>query len=232
MGASPGHTAQKLNVAMMEAAVGRGLVLSGSLLAVPSFQRVAAAEQLWVGGGWAHADVIDARFGTRPSVSLADIWELSMLNPERTEVHLMVEDPIAWCERLPFVQRVSVQLHDGLDIPAVTTAVRRVAAELWWAVDGVFASGGRLGRLLSSGFAGSAPEGILVLTVPPGREGFRFDPSRLADVRLVLPVVASVGVDGGVMAAHLDEISRAGAGYVVSGRHLFDEPQKNGPSYP
>jgi len=201
----------------------RGLDLSASLLAVAPSERVETAENLWNQGLWAHAYMIDGRFGSRPSVSLNDIFDIALLNAERTDVHLMVDDPIGWCEQLSHVQRVTVQLHDGLlpDLIAVADAARSIASELWWAVDPTFATGDALVEFLVADCAGTAPDGVLVLLVPPRQEGYPLDPSRLSDVRAARRAVGSVGVNGGVTIGHIGDIADAGARYVVCGRSLF-----------
>lgn len=151
------------------------------------------------------------------------IFDIALLNTERTDVHLMVDDPIAWSEQLPHVQRVTVQLHDGLlpDLIAVADAARSIASELWWAVDPSFATGDALVEFLVADCAGTAPDGVLVLLVPPGQEGYTLDLSRLSDVRAARRAVEFVGVDGGVTIGRIGDIADAGARYVVCGRSVF-----------
>jgi pentose-5-phosphate-3-epimerase len=201
----------------------RGLVLAGSLLAVPPSSRLAAAESLWRSGAWAHADVIDGPFGSRDSLGLIEIHALARRRASAVDVHLMVDDPAAWCAELPPVGRVTVQVHDGIDLGAAAASARRLGSELWWAVDSEHATGAALELLLASLSAepGLRADGVLVMLTPPGRSGFSLDPARLDDVRAACRFTEHVGVDGGVSEEFLDAIAEAGARYAVCGRSLF-----------
>ena len=218
--ASPAGTAP-LPSGIYAAARAAGLTLSASLLAAPSHSRVEAARAAWKGGAWAHADVIDGRFGAREALGIRDIRSLTAHGGGPVDVHLMVDDPAAWCERMPHVQRITVQLHADLSIGEVVAAARERAAEFWWAIDAGYATGDALTAVLAT--AGPA-DGILVMLTPPGRAGAELDPSRLDDVRRARAHHPLVGVDGGVTEPALASIRDAGAGYVVCGRALFDPP--------
>lgn len=208
----------RLDDALCDAAADAGLTLAISLLAALPHERADIARQIRRRNAWLHADVIDGRFGSRDAVTLAEIALLAAPGPERIDVHLMVDNPVAWCSRLPPVQRVTVQLHDGVDLIAAAAAARAVAPELWWAVDPAFASGGRLAEFLRGGCGTTDPDGLLVMLTPPGQAGFVLDTGRIDDLRIAGDLSRATGVDGGVTLAHLPAIGAAGAGYAVCGR--------------
>jgi ribulose-phosphate 3-epimerase len=224
---SPNNTRVRPAAAILQTSQQHGLALAGSLLAVEVADRMYAADLLWAADLWVHADVIDGRFGTRDSLSLNEIHALAHRRPSAVDVHLMVEDPVAWCDELPPVGRVTVQLHDGVDTRAAAASVRRLGAELFWAVDASLASGPSLERMLVAlaGEPTSEPHGVLVMLTTPGRSGASLDPERFADVRIARRVTTRVGVDGGVGEQHLDALAAAGASYVVCGRSLFPRNQ-------
>lgn len=223
MNSTPVNTAPLVDATIFDAAASAGLTIAASLLAAPAHDRVAAAQTIWDHGAWAHADISDGRFGDGARVSLDDIAGLAASGAGPIDVHLMVDDPILWCARLPTVHRITVQLHSDLDLPAVERAARTRAQQVWWAVDTVFATGEVLAEFLASGCHGSTPDGILVMLTPPGASGHNLDTARLADVRVSRATVADVGVDGGVHPGAFAAIARAGATYAVCGRALFAE---------
>lgn len=64
--------------------------------------------------------------------------------------------------------------------------------------------------------------GILVMLTPPGQPGKRASPDRIQEVRkLHQTIPLPLGADGDVNAENLDDITAAGATYLVAGSALM-----------
>lgn len=197
------------------------VTVSGSLLGIPTALKPDTARELWFSGAWVHADVLEGRYAHQPGFSYSEIGDLHDLNPSRLDVHLMVEDPVAACQRLPpGLGRITVQMADEVDLAAVVNAARARAEAVWLAVDDSYdpkAVDDLMTRISALDIAG-----ILVMLTPPGHPRRRASPDQIDEVRRLhrncrLPI----GVDGDVNARNLDELIAAGASYLVSGRALL-----------
>ncbi|MGI4894677.1 MAG: hypothetical protein ACRYF3_06165 [Janthinobacterium lividum] len=201
-----------------------GLTRSGSLYAFSPAQRVEAAHQLAAAGWWIHADVILRRrgAGVDPDAGVARDTLAAVrreLPAALLEVHVIDLAGNALDELLPEVlsarpDRVILPApRCGTDDPAVR-AVRDHGAQLW-------AESGTLP-------AAATPDGVLVMLIDAGTTQ-SVDLSRLAAVARA-PSNVPVGVDGGVGREHTEEIVRAGARHLVSGRALLSRATDNSPA--
>ncbi|MCM6761233.1 hypothetical protein NB037_02265 [Rathayibacter sp. ZW T2_19] len=187
--------------------------LAGSLLAVPDSLREAAARELTARGLWVHADIIEGRFGDRPSVSTDTIAAIAAIPGVRLDVHLMVDNVLDWLLRLPGgLGRITIQDPDGGLSALEIASAGALAEEVWTAV----VPGERRPTDRAQ------IDGLLVMLTPPGQAGHTLDHSAL-DVVAEYSAAQEhpVGVDGGVTADTATDALRAGATYLVSGRGLF-----------
>jgi len=204
-----------VNGPLVDAARARGLMLSGSVLAVPPADRVDAARALTAAGMWTHADVMTGRYRGQPGLETHEIHALSRVPGVHLDVHLMCEDAAERARALPEsgVRRLTVQV-DGASSPAVIADIAHIADELWLAIDP--------GRC-SLNVLDDMPDdvaGFLVMLTPPGQPGHAADLDRLEAVT-ALAERGEVGVDGGVTQSGVAAIAHAGARYLVAGRALL-----------
>lgn len=193
------------------------LTLAGSVIAVPTADRLRHARSLTEQGHWVHADRIEGSFRGQAGVSLEEVQELVEIPGVRLDVHLMVDDREGDLDSLPARGLTRVTLHcddrdDRHDIVELVRRGRHVAPEVWLAVhDGPLA----LTRLRDSG-----ADGLLVMLTPPGQPGHVADLDQLEVVTAASGGGLPAGVDGGVTDDGLGRISASGARYAVVGRAL------------
>lgn len=201
---------------MADLARAREVQLSGSLLAGPVTDRARIARRLVQAGHWVHADVIEGSYRGQAGLNRRELAALQGVR-DVLDVHLMVDDPVDSIAALPVrPKRLTLQVKDLREAPLLVRLARQHAAQVWIAVEDVHDQDvPRIGEL--------AADGVLTMLTPPGQGGFDADLERLASVRRVASASSTAGVDGGVTAANLAQITLAGATYAVSGRALLEE---------
>ena len=165
-------------------------------------------------------DIMDGRFVANTSLD----FDIQMPSSFEYEAHLMVENPSEYMETL--VGRVDwAILHiETLENPE---------AEIRYFKD----SGFKVSLASNPGtpLEGVLPhldvlDGILVLTVNPGKHGAEFKPEALEKIRRLrgLGVTLPIEVDGGVNPDTILEIKNAGADVFACGSYLmkFDDVTK------
>ena len=190
------------------------VTLAGSVIAVPTADRLSHAGSLTEQGHWVHADRIEGSFRGQVGVSLAEVHELAAIPGVRLDVHLMVDDIEGDLVGLPErgITRVTLQCDARDDVADLVRRSRCLASEVWLAVhDEPLA----LTRLRESN-----ADGLLVMLTPPGKPGHRADLDRLQLVTATSGRGWPVGVDGGVTDDVLARISGSGARFAVAGRAL------------
>lgn len=199
--------------ALLAHAADLDLTLSGSVIALPTADRLRHARSLTEQGHWVHADRIEGSYRGQPGVGLEEVHELAGIPGVRLDVHLMVDDPEADLDALPArgLSRLTLQGDGRDDLADLVRRSRDLAPEVWVAVH----DDARATDLLWAG-----ADGLLVMLTPPGQPGHLASLDRLALVREADHHGWPTGVDGGVTDAGLDPISGAGARYAVVGRAL------------
>lgn len=172
------------------------------------------------GAGWAHIDISDGDFAPTATENDPDAYREASAGLQ-LEVHLMVRRPDEYVTRwagagLP-VRRVIVH----------AAAVQAAAVESWRSrfsgIEFVIAlTIGENAAVLSLFVPGL--KRVLVLAVPPGESGQRFDPraaALIASVRQAYPDM-HIAVDGGINEETAREAKGAGAASVVSMSHIME----------
>lgn len=196
-----------------------GVSTAGSLYAVATELRLAAARLLHEQGRWVHVDVMVADGRPAGGVAVEELAAVRAALPgARVEVHLISRDG-----RGAHLDAVVPQVLDAgpqrLVLPVhlcgsgpLLRRVRSSGAQPWAEV----APDTRLADVRAEQ---DAVDGALVMLIPPGtREDA--DLARLATVRLLAPHLP-VGVDGGVGPDNTPACLSAGAVHLVSGRALL-----------
>lgn len=210
-----------MNLDLINQANDSGVEVSGSLLAVPGRRRLFAAEELWAAGAWVHVDVLQGNYAHQEGVDETTIGELHRMNPEKTDIHLMVDDPIHACENLPIgFGRITIQIGANDAVKDVIKAARSRTNSIWLATDETFSYSAVTS--LAEISASLGVEGILVMLAPPGQPGQSASKRRIDDLRkLRLVTKLQLGADGGVNAENFNDVISAGSTYLVSGRALM-----------
>lgn len=189
-----------------------GLELAGSILAAPQRERLRTAAALTEAGARVHIDVMTGEYRGQPGVEPSEVAPLARLVGARMDVHLMSERCAEAWETLA-VDRVSRLMIQARSVEEAEQARSIGAADARWiAIDPAVWS--------------PEPEslkewdGVLVMLTPPGQPGHAAD---LGWLRYAADLAeqTTVGVDGGVTPAALEEIASAGVSHVVAGRALM-----------
>jgi pentose-5-phosphate-3-epimerase len=198
-----------------------GAAVSGSLLAVTPAGRMNAARALWSCGAWVHADVLEGSYAHQPGIDYSEIQELHRLNALGLDVHLMVDNPVDACRKLPsHLGRITIQVAPGEPLQDIIAEARARTNSLWLAADESFDSPAL--NFLAASSAECGVSGILVMLTPAGQPGKRAGADRIEEVRRLHQMFAlPIGVDGDVNSQNLGAVVEAGATYVVSGRALM-----------
>ncbi|WP_175417224.1 hypothetical protein [Arthrobacter sp. 24S4-2] len=203
-----------VNTELEDKAQQAGIILSGSLIAVPAHQRQSLADRLLGAGHWVHADMIAGRYLGQEGVQAEEIDRLATQAGLRLDVHLMVDDLAEAINGIPHgIGRITIQYPAAGGLEAAEEQARAKAQSVWIALDNP--SPASLQQALDN-----RPDGLLAMLTPPGMPGHSADVRRL-DALLESPRgLPPLGVDGGVNAKNFELLRDAGIVYAVAGRAL------------
>jgi pentose-5-phosphate-3-epimerase len=195
--------------------------LAGSVYAVPSEARIAAAEALSAAGMTVHVDVMAETEGFPAGVTMAELADIvSAVGPSRVEVHLIGSAEFVDSKLLRVLQLRPAKVFLPWDAftERRADALHAVGSSAWIALwqewDGLDHS--------SAPRWPARPDGVLVMLIEPGSR----DQARIGQLAVVTACAGKlpVAVDGGVTEPVAELCVAAGASAVVVGRALLGEP--------
>lgn len=208
-----------MNRLLEDRARAAGIVLGGSVIAVPPHRRLTTAKQLLAAGHWVHADIIGGSYRGQNGVNDAEINMLMAVAGPLLDAHLIVDQLEEAIDLLPTgLGRVTLQSPEPSAAPGLVVRARRRATSVWVAVDGL------PGQCVNEMGVRSA-DGLLLMLTPPGQPGHSADLSKLVNARTVVDSGMPLGVDGGVTHDIVGRLSSAGVQYAVVGRGLLHRPR-------
>lgn len=162
---------------------------------------------------WIQIDVIDGIFTTGKTFELE---LLKSVDKEKLwEIHLMVKEPINWVAKCVFAGAIriigQVEMMDDRE-----EFVKRVKNE------GLEAG---LGFDIGTEIDNKIPEGtdlVLLMARKAGFENFKFEKKVLKKIKKAKEMGFRVGVDGGIDADNYQQVIRAGADIIYSGKHYLE----------
>ena len=179
------------------------------------------------GLSWVHVDIMDGHFVPNLSFGPGIVKSLSGKFPEMFyDVHLMLHNPHLYIDAFSKSGANLISIHVEPDYPVEAT------------LQEIHLLGKKAGVVLNP----KTPEGaaapylplvdlILIMGVQPGFGGQKFDASvlskisALAKMREESKLNFRIEVDGGITAANVSEIIRAGADTIVAGTEFFRNTQ-------
>jgi ribulose-phosphate 3-epimerase len=191
--------------------------VAASLWSTPQPDRAAAATRLTAAGVRRfHWDVSDGVFTLPGGFTSVEAGALAHASgPVASEAHLMVCEPVRHVgDWTALCDTVAVHVESdgwGEAVAFVRDAGRRPVVAV--------GPGTPLEQVLSL----PTDVGVLVMAVPPGHAGSRFDPDTLGRLD-ALDDRPTLGVDGGVDAERARQCRSHGATWVVSGSSLCSAP--------
>ena len=166
-----------------------------------------------------HLDVMDGHFVPNLSYGLPLVETVRRLTRLPIEVHLMIDNPLAYIGRYHQAGADLVTIH------------REAVADPRQALEQIHKTGAIAGMAINPGTPVAALENcldlcdlVLVMSVEPGFGGQKFETSalaKLAELRARLGNEVLLEVDGGVNDATIDDCARAGADLLVVGSAIF-----------
>lgn len=155
-----------------------------------------------------HLDVMDDKFVSQKSLSIEEITALSKLSEKKLDVHLMVEDPLEYIEKikdLDNIEYITIHLEINKDIKNILSKIKLY--------------GYKCGASIKPDTDINELEPylqdldlILLMTVEPGLGGQSFIPgstSRLNKIKELVKDNIKLEVDGGINNITIKEVQKA-----------------------
>lgn len=174
-----------------------------------------------------HVDVMDGHFVPNLTIGLPVVRRLHEVSKVPLDVHLMIEDPEQWAPKYAeFAHSVTFHLEASKDPMRVISGVRSAGAKVCVAIKPgtPFSDVASLVREVDM---------ILIMTVEPGFGGQGLIESTVAKITEARDFISSHGlevsiqVDGGVSAANIAKLAKAGADTFVAGTAVFGATDRN-----
>jgi len=184
------------------------------------FANLATELQRISNADWAHIDVMDNHFVTNLTIGLPVVKRLAEISELPLDVHLMIDDPDRWAPEYAKAGAKSVTFHYE-----ASKAPIRLARELR-----------SLGARAAIALKPATPiepladlldefDMILLMTVEPGFGGQTFITGCLPKIAKTKALIGGrdiwLQVDGGIGAANIEEVAKAGADVFVAGSAVF-----------
>lgn len=169
---------------------------------------------------WVQVDVADGMFGIPKNVAYPALAERELVGL-RLDIHLMVQDVSAAVSAWGAITPGRMTVHcEVLDDPAAALADIRSRGSFRGLALGPETLPDRVAPHLRG------TDFLLFVAVPPGRSGQAFDTRILERIRAVRAGNPSldIGVDGGVTAALVPKIKKAGATTICAASAMFSAP--------
>ena len=169
-----------------------------------------------------HVDVMDGHFVPNITIGPPVVRALKRIATRPLDVHLMIEEPDRYLDEFAAAGAHMLSVHVEA-VPHLHRTLTRIQQ-----------LGMKAGAVLNPSTPAAMLEDVahvvdfvLVMSVNPGFGGQAFIPHSLEKLRRVRAVLSSasssapIEIDGGVDAANIADVVRAGAGIVVAGHAIF-----------
>jgi ribulose-phosphate 3-epimerase len=184
------------------------------------------AEAIDAGARVIHVDVMDGHFVPNITIGPVVVKAIAPMVHERQaalDVHLMIESPERYVDAFADAGADTLVVHQEacVHLHSVLTQIRHTGAACGVAINPAT-------PLETLAEARYFCDLALVMSVNPGFGGQSFIPTslaKLAAARAFLPADVALQVDGGVTAANVAELVRAGANWLVAGSSVYGRGQ-------
>lgn len=164
-----------------------------------------------------HIDVMDGLFVPDTKFSIEEIKEINNVSNKKLDIHLMVEDPIIYIEKLHNmnINNITIHIEIDKDIDNLIDKIHSLGYQARLAI-----SPNTNVELLYPYL--NKVEGILIMSVNPGKGGQEFMPSTLSRAEYIKKINnnLSLEIDGGVNNTNVDLIKDSGIDTIVVGSYI------------
>jgi len=171
-----------------------------------------------------HFDVMDGHFVPNFSLGFSLLEDLTRCTDRPIDVHLMIECPARYLDRITEFDVASVTVHAEAteDVPAVADRLREAGI-----TPGVALNPDTDCEAIEA--AAAATDRITVMGVTPGFSGQSFNPATITRIdRLNDAFSNRIEVDGGIDLETAPACVKAGADVLVSGSTVFASDDRTG----
>lgn len=164
-----------------------------------------------------HIDVMDGLFVPDTKFSIEEIKEINNVSNKKLDIHLMVEDPIIYIEKLHNmnINNITVHIEIDKDINNLIDKIHSLGYQARLAI-----SPNTNVELLYPYL--NKIEGILIMSVNPGKGGQEFMPNTLSRAQYIKKINnnLSLEIDGGVNNTNVYLIKDSGIDTIVVGSYI------------
>ncbi len=172
-----------------------------------------------------HLDIMDNHFVPNLTFGAGIIHAISAITDKQLWVHLMVDDPIQWCDTLqiPAESIFSFHFESTKDIPGI---IKRIKEKQW---QPSIAIKPETDITLLFPFLNDISQ-VLLMSVEPGFSGQRFLPSVIEKLEPLLKqrdkhqLSFTIGIDGGIDAENISMLAQRGVHDFAIASAIFDQP--------
>lgn len=162
-----------------------------------------------------HLDVMDGNFVSQISLPLEEIESLSKISEKKLDIHLMVEDPLEYIEKikdLPNIEYITIHLEINKDIKSILSKIKSYGYKTGLSIKPNTDINKLLPYLEDLDL-------ILLMTVEPGLGGQPFITSssaRLKELKNIVKDKIKLEVDGGINNITIKDVPEADIAVVGS----------------
>ena len=164
-----------------------------------------------------HIDVMDGLFVPDTKFSIEEIKEINNVSNKKLDIHLMVEDPIIYIEKLHNmnINNITIHIEIDKDIDNLIDKIHSLGYQARLAI-----SPNTNVELLYPYL--NKIEGILIMSVNPGKGGQEFMPNTLSRAGYIKKINnnLSLEIDGGVNNTNVYLIKDSGIDTIVVGSYI------------
>ena len=164
-----------------------------------------------------HIDVMDGLFVPDTKFSIEEIKEINNVSNKKLDIHLMVEDPIIYIEKLynMNINNITIHIEINKDIDNLIDKIHSLGYQARLAI-----SPNTNVELLYPYL--NKVEGILIMSVNPGKGGQEFMPNTLSRAQYIKKINnnLSLEIDGGVNNTNVYLIKDSGIDTIVVGSYI------------
>ena len=170
-----------------------------------------------------HLDIMDGMFVEKKTLPINEVIELSKISKKKLDVHLMVENPIEYIEKIKDISNIeyiTIHLELNKDIKSILSTIERYGFKVGLSIKPNTDINALLPYLKDIDL-------VLLMTVEPGLGGQPFIENstlRLKELKKIINDGIKIEVDGGINNFTINNVHEANIAVVGSYITTSDDP--------